>query len=203
MEYGNKILEEQIMEAEVHINDSTNTYLAEVNEYGEFRTIDPVRNAINDGNCFDFAHYATAIAINGYVDIYIDNDATKEKKYKVKYINVQTEGDIILTSYKNPTVSAEGTTVPTYNFVSYSTTAFPVAVKHTPTVTTAGTQVAPAFRVIVSDTTPRTSAISERGDEYSRYFNTDNSYLIRIQNVSGAELAKVSIYGRLIIDGDI
>ena len=192
------------MEAEVHINDSTNSYTAQVNEFGELRSIDPVRDAINNGNCFDFSYYATDIANNGYVDIYIDNDATKKKQYKAKYINVQTEGDIILTSYKNPEVSEEGTTVTTYNLVSYSTTVFPVLVKHTPSVTNAGTQVAPAFRVIVPETPGASAtAISERGDEYSRYFNTDNSYLIRIQNVSGAALAKVSIYGRLIIDGDI
>lgn len=191
------------MEAEVHINDSTNSYIAQVNEYGELRSIDPVRNAINEGNCFDFSYYATGIANNGYVDIYIDNDATKKKQYKAKYISVQTEGDITLTTYKNPEVSGEGTTLATYNFVSGSTTAFPVAIKHTPSVTTAGTQISPTLRVIVSATTPRTSAVSTRGDEYSRYLNTDDSYLVRIQNVSGAELGKVSIYGRLIIDGDI
>ena len=140
-----------------HITDSTSTYIMGVNKYSEGKTIDPARQSIVDGYMFDFAHYATSIANNGYVDIYIAKDITKGKEYKAKYISVQCEGDITLTSYKNPTVSAAGTAVTAYNMKEGSSETFPVAITHTPTVSAAGTQISPTFRVIVP-TTPGSSS---------------------------------------------
>jgi len=187
-----------------HILDSTSSYIMEVNNYGEAATIDPVRRSILDGNVFDFSYYATSIANEGYVDLYIAKDITKGKLFKAKYISVQCEGAITITYYKNPTVSAEGTEITPYNLNSLSSTTFPVAIKHTPTVTSAGTQVAPEFRVVVPTTAGvSTTAVGQRGDEYSRIFSTDNSYLGRIQNVSGAEISELEMYGRVVILGDV
>ena len=190
------------MEAEVHVNDPTNSYTLCIDKFGNAKTIDRVRNAINDGRCFDFSYNFSNVLNNGYCDIYIDNDLTIDNQsYFFKLIDVQSSGDFIITNYKTPALSNEGTALATYNFDSTNTETFPVAIKHSPTVTEAGTQISPAYKVLVESSIGSASAISSRGNEYSRGGDTDHTYLIRVQNVSGDTISDISVYGRVILQG--
>lgn len=97
--------------------------------------VDYVHHEIHEGDAF-VAAYGQDVAGSGELNILLTTPDTA--KYAHCVLQVVTESEAHVYLYENPTISAAGTAVPSYNRNRNSATVAGLTITHTPTVTATG-----------------------------------------------------------------
>lgn len=168
--------------------DYSNGNLFSIEPDGALYTIDNIIKYIRNGKQYEATYANSALAQSSSILIYLKAHATKTEKYSFKVSDIQFEKNTTIEVFKNPTITADGTLITTYNFDTNSTETFPINVYHTPTVDgiNYGTQIVPTITKYVSSTLPNITQINNGNIEYSRILSYDNSYLLKITNIDDA-----------------
>ena len=149
---------------------------------GALITLDYVHRKIHDGQMFHTAAYYSSVANNAYADLLVIVGA---KDLHVSSV-VSTIGDALITRYRNPVVSNNGTLLTycnindSYDLYVHALTKF----YQGPTVVSAGSQMDGTIYVAGGTTGITRTANTIRGNT-ERVYTKNTTYLYRIQNISG------------------
>jgi len=134
------------------------------------------------------SHYFESVATNGVACLHIKISSVKAHFT----FECASSKNGVLRFYENPTLSNDGTLVPTYNSDRSSTYKALSSVYHTPTITNAGTQL--YIESIGGDGVSQNSPVTGRS-KHDREFilNTNTSYLIHYTSLSDTNRVSLSM----------
>lgn len=141
-------------------------------------TADTVHEHIHDGDHYNASYLVAAVANNGNADIRFTTGAKSCHMNAVMTASGKSQFFI----YEAPTVSV-GTAITIYNNKRSSTNTPTAAVKHTPTVTAAGTTL--LINGLINGGTGGVSQGGSGGNRNEIVFKPSTEYLIRLTNTAG------------------
>lgn len=142
---------------------------------GALLTIDESKRRIIDGEAFHVAYVGIVPNTNSATLLLTTPNTTKRIYLSFK---VGTNALVEYFLYENPTVTNVGTDVTSYNRDRNSATAATLDVNHTPTVSSAGTEISHGYLVT-------NNINSERVDDKLWKLKANEEYLVRVTNNSG------------------
>lgn len=174
------------MKANVSIYNTEDENSVKVTQNNELLIISEIEDARDYGDLFECTNSFPSVTTTSTVKIYVPKHATSTSKYILKLKNIQYSGDVEIKMFKNPTVSANGTEITTYNHDTTSSETFPVKIYHTPTSSSDGTQIIPTHNLLASEALPNRTQINNGDLKEGRVISLDNSYMITIKNTSAS-----------------
>jgi len=145
--------------------------------------IDEIFN-VENGNTFIFNDLQEDIANGDSVSYYITNSTSL--KYLIDKLAVSAEGDLLITIYKNPSITANGNQISAINANSYLSTTPQINIYSYPSWSDTG---APILQFYIAGT----GTWSYPQDILKNIIIGNDTYLVLVQNVSGNNLKYLSL----------
>ena len=160
-----------------------------ISKEGAFVTTPHDHQKVHLGDLFTFDHYGT-VASGGTLNYLITPNATLNLHSSFA---ITVSGAARIYLYENPAGSA-GTAIPLYNLNRDSTNTISATVKHTPTISDAGTISIVNGRYIAAGAGVPNRIGGELREDIEIILDAGKTYLYRYENISGAA-GTISFYG--------
>lgn len=158
------------------ITDSWVPYQLDHDGHNTAHTI--METKIHDGYAFATGHYEAGVSNNGYITLLVQNAELE----MVTAIEWAAEGSALLEVFEDVTFSDAGTALGWTNLNRASTNTLSVDISHTPTITDYGTLIFQKFTTGGSGG----GGAGAAGRVPEGIFNITKSYVVRLQNLGGA-----------------